>query len=123
MAGVDLVLREGTSDSSTENELQSILPPQNGELDRAAHLLHDHLQLLIKERLFNHLDEWFVNCAYSGFLITKVRSFAVEERVDFAELRVATKQWNHSLENPSLESPEIHFRDHQLGLEDGRLYG
>ena len=78
VARVNLVLREGTSDSSTENETHFVLPPQNGKLDRTEHLLHDHLQLLIKERLFNQVDEWFVNCMCSGFFLTKACLFWLE---------------------------------------------
>ena len=122
VTGVDLVLREGASDSSTENETPFVLPLQNGGLDGIAHLLHDHLQLLIKERLSNQGDEWFVNCVFSGFLITKVHLFGAEEHADSFTLRVATKQPKRSLYWQSLDSSEVHFRNHKLGLEDYWLY-
>ena len=122
VTGVDLVLREGASDSSTENETPFVLPLQNGGLDRTAHLLHDHLQLLIKERLFNQGDEWFVNCVFGGFLIIKTRLFGMEEHADSFALRVATKQLKRPLYWQLLDSSEVHFRNHKLGFEDYWLY-
>ena len=122
VTGVDLVLREGASDSSTENETPFVHPLQNGGFDGTAHLLHDHLQLLIKERLSNQGDEWFVNCVFSGFLITKARLFGTEEHADSFTLRVATKQSKRSLYWRSLDSSKVHFRNHKLGLEDYWLY-
>ena len=74
MAGVDLVLRERASDSSTENETHRSLLLQNGGRARNGNLLHDHLQLSIKERLFSRRHEWYKRCACSGVLIGAVLS-------------------------------------------------